>query len=72
VAVSWVEIGLNEADEDCASKCFVPGVFECWHGLSLMFQRGLSLYYSRFFSSMSLRFAPFELSKSFGKSTPAL
>jgi len=33
MTVSWVEIGLKEADEDCASKCFVPGVFECGHGL---------------------------------------
>jgi hypothetical protein len=30
------------------------------------------VFYSRFFSSISLQFAPLELSKSFGKSTPAL
>jgi hypothetical protein len=45
----------------------MPWVWEGRHGLSLMFQRGLSFFYSRFFS-ISLQFASLELSKSFGKS----
>jgi hypothetical protein len=34
--------------EDGLSEGFVPGVSQGWHGLSLMFQRGLSFFTADF------------------------
>src|SRR5262249_5950090 len=67
MASSWVDVWGTEANEDGLGEGFVSGVWEDGHGLSLMFQRGLLFFYSIFFSSISLRIAPLELSKSFGK-----
>jgi hypothetical protein len=47
---------IGEASEERLSVGFVSGIVEDGHGLCLMFQRGLSFFYSRFFSSISLRF----------------
>ena len=60
--MSGVEIGLKEADEDCASKGFVAWVFECGHGLSLVFQRGLWFFIADFLSTCACR--PSRLNKS--------
>src|SRR5215831_20396368 len=59
--------GKQRPNENGLGEGFVSGVWEDGHGLSLMFQRGLLFFYSIFFSSVSLRIAPLELSKSFGK-----
>jgi hypothetical protein len=38
-----VAAGVEKAEEDGLGEGFVAWVFECGHGLSLMFRRGLSL-----------------------------
>jgi len=42
--MSGIQIGLYQASEEGLGEGFVSGVWEDGHGLSLMFQRGLSFF----------------------------